>query len=114
MIYINKSTIDNYFIECEDHSVCNEFMSIDDIVFESRSVCDEFMSIDDIVFESLVLNGMEIKIKYNYFSIDKENTNIMVALITDTENHSFVIPVDSYRKVLIYVNDMKLNIIYAA
>lgn len=114
MIYINKSTIDNYFIECEDHSVCNEFMSINDIVFESRSVCDEFMSIDDIVFESLVLNGMEIKIKYNYFSIDKENTNIMVALITDTENHSFVIPVDSYRKVLIYVNDMKLNIIYAA
>ena len=114
MIYINKSTIDNYFIECEDHSACNEFMSIDDIVFESRSVCDEFMSIDDIVFESLVLNGMEIKIKYNYFSIDKENTNIMVALITDTENHSFVIPVDSYRKVLIYVNDMKLNIIYAA
>ena len=114
MIYINKSTIDNYFIECEDHSVCNEFMSIDDIVFESRSVCNEFMSIDDIVFESLVLNGMEIKIKYNYFSIDKENTNIMVALITDTENHSFVIPVDSYRKVLIYVNDMKLNIIYAA
>lgn len=97
MIYINKSTIDNYFIECEDHSVCNEFMSI-----------------DDIVFESLVLNGMEIKIKYNYFSIDKENTNIMVALITDTENNSFVIPVDSYRKVLIYVNDMKLNIIYAA
>lgn len=97
MIYINKSTIDNYFIECEDHSVC-----------------DGFMSIDDIVFESLVLNGMEIEIKYNYFSIDKENTNIMVALITDTENHSFVIPVDSYRKVLIYVNDMKLNIIYAA
>lgn len=97
MIYINKSTIDNYFIECEDHSVCNEFMSI-----------------DDIVFESLVLNGMEIEIKYNYFSIDKENTNIMVALITDTENNSFAIPVDSYRKVLIYVNDMKLNIIYAA
>lgn len=97
MIYINKSTIDNYFIECEDHSVCNEFMSI-----------------DDIVFGSLVLNGMEIEIKYNYFSIDKENTNIMVALITDTENNSFVIPVDSYRKVLIYINDMKLNIIYAA
>lgn len=97
MIYINKSTIDNYFIECEDHSVCNEFMSI-----------------DDIVFESLVLNGMEIEIKYNYFSIDKENTNIMVALITDTENNSFAIPVDSYRKVLIYVNDMKLNIAYAA
>lgn len=97
MIYINKSTIDNYFIECEDHSVCNEFMSI-----------------DDIVFESLVLNGMEIEIKYNYFSIDKENTNIMVALITDTENNSFVIQVDSYRKVLIYVNDMKLNIAYAA
>lgn len=97
MIYINKSTIDNYFIECEDHSVCNEFMSI-----------------DDIVFESLVLNGMEIEIKYNYFSIDKENTNIMVALITDIENNSFVIPVDSYRKVLIYVNDMKLNIAYAA
>lgn len=97
MIYINKSTIDNYFIECEDHSVCNEFMSI-----------------DDIVFESLVLNGMEIEIKYNYFSIDKENTNIMVALITDIENNSFVIPVDSYRKVLIYVNDMKLNIVYAA
>ena len=96
MIYINKSTIDNYFIECEDHSVCNEFMSI-----------------DDIVFESLVLNGMEIEIKYNYFSIDKENTNIMVALITDTENNSFAIPVDSYRKVLIYVNDMKLNIAYA-
>lgn len=97
MIYINKSTIDNYFIECEDHSVCNEFMSI-----------------DDIVFESLVLNGMEIEIKYNYFSIDKENTNIMVALITDTENNSFAIPVDSYRKVLIYVNDMKLNIAYDA
>lgn len=97
MIYINKSTIDNYFIECEDHSVRNGFMSI-----------------DDIVFGSLVLNGMEIEIKYNYFSIDKENTNIMVALITDTENNSFVIPVDSYRKVLIYVNDMKLNIAYAA
>lgn len=45
MIYINKSTIDNYFIECEDHSVCNEFMSI-----------------DDIVFESLVLNGNRNKI----------------------------------------------------
>ena len=97
MIYINKSTIDNYVIKCEDHSVC-----------------DGFMSIDDIVFESLVLNGMEIEIKYNYFSIDKENTNIMVALITDTENNSFAIPVDSYRKVLIYVNDMKLNIAYAA
>lgn len=73
------------------------------------------MSIDDIVFGSLVLNGMEIEIKYNYFSIDKENTNIMVALITDTENnYSFVIPVDSYIKVLIYVNNMKLNIAYAA
>lgn len=93
MVYINKNSIEKYYTECTDTTVDYGYLSK-----------------DNIIFDTLILNGLSISLKYNYFSVDKHDTNIIVSFLSDDRTENHIIPVPIGKDIFIFMSDTGLNI----